>query len=46
MEKGALNIELFTEVVFMPKLEYIHYIPEEIGLRLYPERYIYSPELY
>ena len=41
-KREPLSIELFTEAVFMQKLEYIHINPVEAGLCLYPEKYYYS----
>ena len=41
-KREPLSIELFTEAVFMQKLEYIHYNPVEAGLCVYPEKYYYS----
>jgi REP element-mobilizing transposase RayT len=41
-KREALSIELFTEKVFMQKLEYIHNNPVKAGLCKYPEDYKYS----
>ena len=41
-KREALSIELFTERVFIQKLEYIHNNPVKAGLCKYPEDYKYS----
>ena len=41
-KRRSLSIELFTEKVFMQKLEYIHDNPVRAGLVKYPEDYVYS----
>jgi len=41
-ERNSLGIDLFTEEVFMQKLEYIHRNPVESGLCNLPEDYYYS----
>lgn len=41
-ERNSLSIELFTEIVFTQKLDYIHYNPVEAGLCKLPEEYYYS----
>jgi len=41
-ERNSLGVDLFNEVVFMQKLEYIHYNPVKAGLCLLPEEYYYS----
>ena len=41
-KRDPLSIELFTENVFLQKLEYIHSNPVNAGLCNYPEKYKYS----
>ncbi len=41
-KRRALSIELFSEKVFMQKLEYIHDNPVKAGLAIYAEEYLYS----
>jgi REP element-mobilizing transposase RayT len=41
-KRESLSIELRTHVVFMQKLEYIHYNPVKAGLCANPEGYYYS----
>lgn len=41
-ERNALGIELFTEAVFIQKLNYIHLNPLRAGLCNLPEEYYYS----
>lgn len=41
-KRRSLSIELFTEAVFMQKLEYIHHNPVKAGLVNNPEDYHYS----
>jgi REP element-mobilizing transposase RayT len=41
-KRRSLSIELFTEKVFLQKLEYIHENPVKAGLVKYPEEYVYS----
>ncbi len=41
-KRRSLSIELFTEKVFLQKLEYIHDNPVKAGLVKYPEEYVYS----
>ena len=41
-KKNALSIELYTEKVFMQKLEYIHENPVKAGMCQYAEEYKYS----
>lgn len=41
-KRDSLSIELFTEDVFLQKLEYIHNNPGNAGLCKYPEEYKYS----
>jgi putative transposase len=41
-ERNSLGIDLFTEEVFIQKLDYIHYNPVEAGLCKLPEEYNYS----
>ncbi|MEO6252450.1 MAG: transposase [Ferruginibacter sp.] len=41
-KRKPLSIELFTQEVFMQKLEYIHSNPVNAGLCSYPEEYKYS----
>lgn len=41
-KREPLSIELFTEKVFIQKLNYVHENPVNAGLSLYPEDYKYS----
>lgn len=41
-ERNSLGVDLFTETVFMQKLEYIHDNPVKAGLCKLPEEYYYS----
>ena len=41
-ERNPLSIDLFTNHVFMQKLEYIHWNPVKAGLCFLPEEYYYS----
>jgi REP element-mobilizing transposase RayT len=41
-ERNSLGIPLWSERVFIEKLEYIHYNPVKAGLCKYPEEYKYS----
>lgn len=41
-KRESLSIELFTQDVFIQKLEYIHNNPVKAGLCSYPEKYKYS----
>ena len=41
-ERNPLGIELYTNPVFMQKLEYIHLNPVKAGLCKLPEEYFYS----
>ncbi len=41
-ERNALSIELYTERVFLQKLNYIHQNPVKARLTVYPEDYRYS----
>mgnify|MGYP001792548483 CR=1 FL=1 len=41
-ERNPLGIDLFTNAVFMQKLEYIHWNPVKAGLCTMPEEYYYS----
>ena len=41
-ERNPLSIELYTNPVFMQKLEYIHLNPVKAGLCKLPEEYFYS----
>ena len=41
-ERNSLGIDLFSEEVFMQKLEYIHWNPVKAGLCKLPEEYYYS----
>lgn len=41
-KRRSLSVELFTESVFMQKLEYIHHNPVRAGLVKNPEDYYYS----
>ena len=45
-KRRPLNIELFTQNVFMQKLEYIHENPVRAGLVRYAEEYHYSSAKY
>ena len=41
-ERNSLSIDLFTEAVFIQKLDYIHWNPVRAGLCNLPEEYHYS----
>ena len=41
-ERNSLEIDLFTEEVFIQKLDYIHWNPVKAGLCKLPEDYYYS----
>ncbi len=41
-ERNALGIDLFSEEVFIQKLDYIHGNPVKAGLCVLPEEYYYS----
>ncbi|HEX4374564.1 MAG TPA: transposase, partial [Puia sp.] len=41
-ERNSLSIDLYSEKVFLQKLEYIHANPVKAGLCLLPEEYKYS----
>ena len=41
-KREPLSIELFTEAIFIQKLEYIPYNPVQARLCKYPEEYYYS----
>ena len=41
-ERNPLSIELYSEKMFMQKLNYLHKNPVKAGLCLYPEDYHYS----
>lgn len=41
-ERNSLSIDLYSEKVFMQKLEYVHYNPVKAGLCNVPEGYKYS----
>jgi len=41
-ERNSLGIDLFTETVFMQKLDYLHWNPFRAGLCQLPEDYYYS----
>ena len=41
-ERNSLGIDLFNEVVFIQKLDYIHWNPVKAGLCNLPEAYFYS----
>ncbi len=41
-KRNAMSIELFTEKVFIQKMNYIHYNPVKAGLCKFPEEYYYS----
>ena len=41
-KREPLSVELRTHVVFIQKLEYIHYNPVKAGLCINPEEYYYS----
>lgn len=45
-ERNSLSIELYSEKVFIQKLNYIHNNPVKAGLCTYPEDYAYSSALY
>lgn len=41
-ERNSLGIDLFNELVFIQKLNYIHWNPVKAGLCTLPEEYYYS----
>ncbi len=41
-ERNPLAIDLYSEEVYLQKMDYIHYNPVEAGLCLLPEDYYYS----
>jgi len=41
-ERNPLSVDLYTQDVFMQKLEYIRWNPVKAGLCKYPEDYKYS----
>lgn len=41
-ERNPLSIELFSEKVYLQKVDYLHYNPVEAGLCEKPEDYYYS----
>jgi len=41
-ERNSLSVDLYSEAVFMQKLEYIHLNPVKAGLCILPEEYKYS----
>jgi REP element-mobilizing transposase RayT len=41
-ERNSLSIDLFSEAVFIQKLDYIHWNPVKAGLCRLPEEYYYS----
>ena len=45
-ERNPLSIELYSEKVFIQKLNYLHNNPVKAGLCTYPEDYIYSSALF
>ena len=45
-KRNSLGIELFTEAVFIQKLNYIHYNPVKAGLCLHAEEYKYSSAMF
>ena len=45
-KREPLSIELFTEKVFLQKLEYIHQNPVAAGLVSLPEKYYSSAKFY
>ena len=45
-KRNSLGVELFTESVFIQKLNYIHENPVKAGVCLYPEDYKYSSPLF
>jgi putative transposase len=45
-KRDPLSIELFTEKVYLQKMEYIHNNPVKAGLCTYPEDYKYSSAKY
>jgi hypothetical protein len=45
-KREPLGIDLFTEAVFMQKLNYIHNNPVAAGLCKLPEKYYYSSALF
>jgi putative transposase len=45
-ERNPLSVELRNHVVFMQKLEYIHWNPVKAGICKYPEEYKYSSAMF
>ena len=45
-ERNSLNIDLYSDEVYLQKENYIHYNPVEAGLCKYPEEYYYSSARY
>ena len=45
-KRNSLGVELFTELVFTQKLNYIHQNPVKAGLCLYAEEYKYSSAMF
>ena len=45
-KRNSLGTELFSESVFIQKLNYIHFNPVKAGLCLHAEEYKYSSELF
>jgi hypothetical protein len=45
-KRESIGIDLFTEVVFKQKLDYINYNPVAAGLCKFPEEYHYSSALF
>jgi REP element-mobilizing transposase RayT len=45
-KREPLSVELFTEIVFMQKLEYIHDNPVRARLCKYAEQYYYSSQMF
>ena len=43
---NSLGVELFTESVFIQKLNYIHQKPVQAGLCLYAEEYKFSSAMF
>ncbi len=41
-KRNPLSIDVWTKEVFIQKMEYIHYNPDNAGLCSYPEQYKYS----
>ena len=45
-KRSLLGVELYTELVFIKKLNYIHQNPVQAGLCLYAEDYKYSSAMF